>query len=233
VRIVVNHLTRMRGGYICVAGIDPDTGRHVRPMAEDDNLRRPDLVGWKGVFDMASIVDLGRTSYVGKAPELEDHRFRPRNARRDGDLAPDAFWAMLEKAAQPRLRDIFGDDLYRHGSSFVVDVGKGRASLGCLRLARPPFLHVSTQGGIRLSFNDQPDTPMLKVTDLRLYDFTSGRPRDDLVADLRRRMSQGVGVILSVGLTRPWQKTDEEVERHWLQVNNIHLQDNPVWTERS
>ena len=54
----------------------------------------------------------------------------------------------------------------------------------------------------------------------------------DILKDVRARIAQGVGVILSVGLTRPWQKAGEEVERHWLQVNNIHLQDNPVWTER-
>jgi hypothetical protein len=36
-------------------------------------------------------------------------------------------------------------------------------------------------------------------------------------------------VILSVGLTRPWRKQEDTAERHWLQVNNVHLQDNPLW----
>jgi hypothetical protein len=31
-RIVVNHLTRMQPGYICVAGMERQGGRHVRPV---------------------------------------------------------------------------------------------------------------------------------------------------------------------------------------------------------
>jgi hypothetical protein len=36
-------------------------------------------------------------------------------------------------------------------------------------------------------------------------------------------------VILSVGLTRPFRKWGDSEERHWLQVNNIHLEDDPLW----
>jgi hypothetical protein len=38
--------------------------------------------------------------------------------------------------------------------------------------------------------------------------------------------------ILSVGLTRPWQKRGDDAERHWLQLNNIHLRDDPLWQLR-
>src|SRR6185503_2915035 len=31
-RVVITHLTRMRRGYICAAGLDFATGNHVRPM---------------------------------------------------------------------------------------------------------------------------------------------------------------------------------------------------------
>jgi hypothetical protein len=30
--ILVHHLTRMQPGFICVAGLDADTERHVRPV---------------------------------------------------------------------------------------------------------------------------------------------------------------------------------------------------------
>ena len=43
-KIVVNHLTRMQRGYICVAGINPDTGHHVRPIPENDRPRRTQLL---------------------------------------------------------------------------------------------------------------------------------------------------------------------------------------------
>jgi hypothetical protein len=46
---------------------------------------------------------------------------------------------------------------------------------------------------------------------------------------VRRRIQAGVEVILSVGLTRLWRKQEDAAERHWLQVNNVHLQDDPLW----
>jgi hypothetical protein len=47
---------------------------------------------------------------------------------------------------------------------------------------------------------------------------------------VQRRIKAGVEVILSVGLTRPWRKQGDTAERHWLQVNNIHLRDAPLWS---
>lgn len=232
-KIVVNHLTRMQHGYICVAGVDPGSGKHVRPVPESDRLRRPDTLRRGGPFDIACVVELGRTSYVGQAPELEDHRFNPSRAARHEDLTPAAFWDLLKGVAHTRLRDIFGEDLQRHGRGFAVDAGKGAASLGCLTLSKPPVPRVTRANEVRLAFNADPGGPSLKVTDLRLYDGEPAAVRLEIVAGLTWRIVQGVGVILSVGLGRPWQKPDDAVARHWLQVNNIHLEDDPVWQERS
>ena len=30
--LVITHLTRMQPGFICVAGIEPDTGKQIRPV---------------------------------------------------------------------------------------------------------------------------------------------------------------------------------------------------------
>jgi hypothetical protein len=50
---------------------------------------------------------------------------------------------------------------------------------------------------------------------------------------VEERLKSGVEAILSVGLTRPWQKRGDTAERHWLQVNNIHLKDDPLWQLRA
>ena len=234
-RIVVNHLTRMQYGYICIAGIDPDTGKHVRPTPEGDRWRRPDLVRQGGPFDIAALVELGRASYDGHAPEVEDYRVRPTHARRQRDLTPTEFWDLLSSVARPRLREIFGQDLQQQSKSFAVAEGNGSASLGCLLLARPPILHLTRPDEVRLSFNADPQGPSIKVTDLRLYTGNAGSPamaRGEVVGRLNERMRQGVAVILSVGLGRPFQRDGDDTPRHWLQVNNIHLQDDPAWTER-
>jgi hypothetical protein len=69
----------------------------------------------------------------------------------------------------------------------------------------------------------------LSVTDLRLYEKDHKTPRRKLVADVQERIEAGVESILSLGLTRPWRKQGDTTERHWLQVNNIHLKDDPLW----
>jgi hypothetical protein len=64
--IVVNHLTRMEVPRICVAGIDPLTGRHVRPVTRlTDRLTRTML----GTFSLGALVDIGRATPVPQAPD--------------------------------------------------------------------------------------------------------------------------------------------------------------------
>jgi hypothetical protein len=88
---------------------------------------------------------------------------------------------------------------------------------------------VDHRGTVRMVLECLTPSVDLSVTDLRLYERDHKTPRRDLVADVQRRIDAGVEVILSVGLTRPWRKQNDTAERHWLQVNNIHLQDDPLW----
>src|SRR5215210_1099974 len=58
-RILVDHLTRMQPGYFCAAGIDLESGRHVRPVLRRGRLTT-DLLGTNGgPFDIGSVLDLG------------------------------------------------------------------------------------------------------------------------------------------------------------------------------
>ena len=65
------------------------------------------------------------------------------------------------------------------------------------------------------------------MNDLRLYEPDEETPREEAVRALSERLKRGVRVILAVGVTRPWGSQ----HRHWLQVNGIHLAENPtgVW----
>jgi acyl CoA:acetate/3-ketoacid CoA transferase beta subunit len=64
---------------------------------------------------------------------------------------------------------------------------------------------------------------------LRLYEADNETPKKKLVYHVSQRIRDGVKVVLGVGLTRPWKKEGEDKALHWLQVNNIHLEDNPTW----
>lgn len=55
------------------------------------------------------------------------------------------------------------------------------------------------------------------------------RPDAETIRDVAGRLARGVPALLSVGLTRPFSARPDEPPLHWLQVNNIHLEDDPAW----
>ncbi len=228
-RILVNHLTRMQPGYFCAAGIDLEKETHVRPVLRRGRLTTDLLSTNGGPFDVGSVLDLGPTTYAGGAPELEDYSFDPANAHRLFDDDAGDFWDALDGVAQESLEEIFGPALELWDESGTVDVGEGNASLGCLKPEKQPWLYVDHRGTVRMVLDYLLPSVDLSVNDLRLYERDGRTPRRNLVAGVQRRLEAGVETILSVGLTRPWQKRGDTAERHWLQVNNIHLEDDPLW----
>ena len=66
---------------------------------------------------------------------------------------------------------------------------------------------------------------------LRLHATDRETPKRDAVRRVMDRLAAGEGVVLSVGLSRPFQKSGDAVPKHWLQVNNIHLESEPLWRD--
>jgi hypothetical protein len=219
----------MQPGYFCVAGVDVNTSRHIRPVLRRGRLTIDLLSTGGGPFDVGSVVDLGPATYAGCAPELEDHRFDPSITRWLFEDDPDDYWGVLDRVARESLEEIFGSALELWDESGTVDVGEGRASLGCLKPEKQPWLYVDHRGTVRLVLDYMMPSVDLSVNDLRLYERDGRTPRRDRVQSVQKRLEAGVETILSVGLTRPWRKRNDDAERHWLQLNNIHLKDNPLW----
>jgi len=232
VRIVVTHLTRMRAPFICVAGVDLATGDHVRPVLEYGKLERSLLAQQGGLFEIGAVVELGPARCVGRAPEVEDWRFDPTKARKVRHLSTEEMWQWLSLVSRVRLDDIFGDELHQYGKTYVVGLHKGSASLGCLQPVKTPELLVDSYGKLRLHLCDASRSVSLPVTDLRLYEDDQMTLRKADVQRLAEQMAKGARVMLCVGLTRPYPKPGDDVERHWLQVNNIHVRDAHVTRDR-
>ena len=220
----------MQPGFVCIAGIDPATGRHVRP--ELPGRIKVDMLGPSGgPFDMAVEVELGRAKPHPSPPEVEDCLVTPSALRKVRDLPADEFWRLLKSVAKPRLVEIFGADFSKHGATWTIEPGKGEASLGCLVPQAPPLLEVCVEDHqgqpkqrIRCHVRDRDGECFPPVTDLRLYCADQKTPRHELIAELNRRMKAGATAILSVGVTRAMGQG-----KHWFQVNNLHLRDNPIW----
>lgn len=221
-RIIINHLTRMQAGYICVAGIDAANGQHIRPVLQG-RLTTNFLARKGGPFEIAALVDLGQVKYSGQAPEVEDHYFDHLEVRNLGVISAEEFWKKLQGIARSSITEIFGAEIQAYKNGCTVEVGAGIASLGCLIPAAPPRLFVSSYGGIRAVVTDGNFNVDLSVTDIRFCETDHKTPKEQLMRQVNRRMQDGHPVILSVGLTRPWKYRDDTVERHWLQVNNIHF----------
>jgi hypothetical protein len=216
----------MQPGYICVAGIDLDTGRHIRPVTDGRRLGAHLLRYNHGPFDIGAVIDLGTVRYVGRAPEVEDYDFNPRRVTAVGDMPPDELRGVVRRASQTRLRAIFGDALQLSGQTCAVEIGAGSASLGSL-IPNACSLFLDERGGIRIRVADELGVVRLPVTDLRLFEDDFRTPRRSVIQEIAGRIRDGEEVILSVGLTRPFGP-DGGPKKHWLQVNSIILGSDPT-----
>lgn len=228
--IVLNHITRMRGSRICVAGIDQRTVRHIRPTTGPAKpLTRTLLAEQGGPFALGALVDLGRVSPAPAIPESEDHRFSPAAARAVGRLDRYDYLHLLKRASREDLESIFGPDLKRHNWKLAVDAGAGVVSLGVLSPSRRPTIEIDRYGRPQLKLNDPEQQPAyIPVTDVRFVEDDHRTIKRAAVEDVGRRMKRGVDTLLMLGLARAFKANEEDPARHWLQVNGICLADRPL-----
>ncbi|HTP27485.1 MAG TPA: hypothetical protein VMK12_17765 [Anaeromyxobacteraceae bacterium] len=227
--IVVTHLTRMSRGYVCVAGEEERSGRNIRPVA--GQLSTSVLARHGGAFDIGNRIDLGPVVPVPTPPEVEDHRFELAKVRRLGTLKGTEFWSLLSAHSKRKFTDVFGPDLQVHrGAKGYVELHQGSASLGYLTPVTRPTLTLSSYGSkvkITLELSDGTYRLEMPVTDIRLYGPDHVTPDAALVASVNKRLAT-TNCIVAVGLARPFAGAlDRDV--HWMQANNLHLQDDPVW----
>jgi hypothetical protein len=233
-QIVVHHLTRMQQGYMCVAGIDLDTSLHVRPVLHRQmTIEMLSVHG--GIFDIGRIVDLGETQFVGRVPEVEDHRFEATAARYAGDMPSDKFWGLLQRNSQEKLGAIFGPDLQRLGSTCIVAERHGLRSLGCYWAEGGRLFIDQTRERRHVRFTWQAGGHVFNVpvTDIRLYGDDHVTPCEATIRRVAEKIAGRRRLPLSVGLSRPFRKQAADPPRHWLQINNFHLEENPCWTLES
>ena len=181
-----------------------------------------------GCVNMAKVVDFGEMRDVGCKPELEDREFSPGDLQLVKSLSKWEFWGLLLGNSKDNLKEIFGDSLRPLKASRVIDKGHGSASLGFLLPAKTPLIGINEHGKIRVKLDDRGESVFLSLTDLRFYAKDLETPLPKTVQSVSRRLKSGVRAILGVGLTRAWGKPGKP-EYHWLQVNNIHMEDDPTW----
>jgi len=223
VKALITDLTRMYDYHACAAGIDMDTGKRVRPV-QLGRLSSRLLSSRGGALDIGNVVDFGRCRPHGKPPEVEDVLFDQRGVRLLNSVPSADFFAALRRAAEDSL-DVIGPALVRFGNALTTESGKGLRSLVLLRATETPLIAISN-GRLRFKWLDG---VWLSVTDVRLYRHDLATPDEAKLASLKRAMQSADEIFLSFGLGRAWQQPGDDQERHYLQLNNIHVPDWPDW----
>lgn len=180
---------------------------------------------------MGALVEIGSAAPIGRSPELEDHLFRETDVVRQGFVSPTRLWEVLQETSGDTIDAIFGPELLRSGERAFVPKGRGHASLGCLRPRGPVRLVAAErEGALRLRVLLSDEALNLGLTDARFY-----KPSDYAQIDpsrfeaARLALETDADVLVGVGLTRPFTPDPGEPERHWLQVNALHIRPHIGW----
>jgi hypothetical protein len=232
-QVVINHLTRMERGYICVAGINLATLQHLRLVLRRERLKTRFLARYGGPFDIGRILAFRHGRPRPKPPHVEDYVISISQLIFKAVAESEQYWEMLKDISKTGLKDIFGSSLRQFGtSSCGTAPGQGEASLGCLRLKKRPEIYFGGRPGrsqVRMRLTDGELDVDAPVTDLRLYAEDHYSPQISLVEEVQQKIRTSQGLILSVGLTRAFAAAPDQPPVHWLQINNLHFQEQPVW----
>ena len=136
--------------------------------------------------------------------------------------------APAKHPSRPSLCAIFGPELrHQRDLSCTTSESHGAASLGHLRSTQPPTIFFNFLGRPRASLHENQFESRISIADFRLCRSDHQTPRLKLIAGITSRL-RSVPAVLAVGLTRPYQKSPNSPPYHWLQLNNIHLEDDPL-----
>lgn len=226
--IIVTDVTNMKGGHVCIAGIEPNTGICVRPQKMVNGNRYLTYTEAKASnIQPGSILrgNFTRANNPPQIPHVEDFLFSQLSLV--GIASAADFRAVLEYSARPTIEAAFGRATNQKWFSenqppqcsiatlkltqvltrlrFFVDERDGRKAIKA---------HVVDNSGIQLQY--------LPIKDRRMEDHT----KDILSSDYgARKLMLFYGeqneVYLRLGIGRAWAPQGE-TPKHWLQINGIY-----------
>lgn len=226
--IIVTDVTNMKGGHVCIAGIDPNTGICVRPQKMVNGNKYLTYAEAKALnIQPGSILrgDFRPANNPAHTPHIEDYLFSRINVV--GSASTEDFHAILDSSSSQTIEAAFGKATNQkwflannppHRSiatiklnqvflrlRFTVDDFSGQQSIKA---------HILDSAGIQLQF--------LPIKDRRLEDHTSDiLHRDYGARQLKQFYASQQHVYLRLGIGRAWAR-EGEVPKHWLQVNGIY-----------
>jgi hypothetical protein len=229
-RLTITDLTRMYGGYVCVAG-QAEEGEWVRlhtPRVTEFDLSD----GRQALVYPSAIVECDLLRHAPKPPHTEDYAYDVQSLRPVG-RQPEAAWrALLEGSLFDSVAGIFEQPIHDDHGRYLAD-GAGPRSLGTIQPAAIHEMRYAADANktwdYRLGFYDASDTYYrLKITDFTWHLYCDSlRGPDCQPPEIAQRLTQQLktlrkrdGVFLRIGLSRGWK---EHPDRCYLQINGIYM----------
>src|SRR5262249_20208034 len=102
-RLLINHLTRMKPPYICVAGLN-ERLEHVRAVLPNGRRWKWDSLREEGgPLEIGAVVRFDSWRRVGSPPEVEDHLVPYLPPTYEYRIAPAKFKELMARVARPSL----------------------------------------------------------------------------------------------------------------------------------
>ena len=217
-QVLITEITRMNAGLVCVAGIDLQSGRMVRPL-------QPDGSNWEEAkwvrndsIHVGSIVAV-RPAVAGPAhyPHATED-FRCANLVKVGAATDRQLYRACITTADPDIDTLFANQVI--DAKYVIDGTRCR-SLGCVMVDADDLRLSEYRDKVQVSWQDPPKVwHNLSVTEVAIR--TPGA--DVGLRLLRARLLHVTGdVALRVGLARGWDGNDAKYnpKRCYLQLNGL------------
>ncbi len=228
--IVITDLTQMRDGkYVCIVGIN-ESGRSIRPVAEDREKGIPEELLWcksQLIVRPGAKVEFDFQTVIIELPHVEDHRFDPNHIVSKGFCSSNEFEHILRSGSYTKVGEIYDGLLEEHK---WVKPGANTRSIATL--AQPTILDLEfSESSVkpRLYFKDRTGHIFdCAASDRALWNLCYSsvkrkrRERKELSSELRGLWQSAGSIYLRLGLARPFEITPTTKPRCYLQVTGVH-----------
>jgi hypothetical protein len=222
--LVITDLTRMAGGYVCMAGYDHG-GQCIRLATP--RLHEVDLTaGGEPVAYRAAVVVCDLIENQPDPPHTEDYRFDPYTLRRIRRLEHRAWQAVLDRLLFDNVGKIFDQPICNDHGHYITD-GVGARSIGTIQPRGIAAVYTADADGLwsyRLGFYDSAGQfHRLKITDLTWNAFCDSlrapdrEPADIVVSLTKLLKSRRIYLRIGAHWELPWDPPDVGVSPPWEQ----------------
>ncbi len=228
--LLITDLTYMKNG-ICVAGLDINTGKNIRPVLNFEHIRQ-EYAKEKNITPCAIVKFNVFQRENLKKPHIEDVIFVSEDTEFVRFVTQKEWIGYLDKHSSNSLNSAFNNCII--GNKGIPPLSDC-CSLAILKIEDIKVNFFDNDAGAALPFKCRislycdANYYNLPVTDLQFIDycierFDKGDSRRTVKTEIERVINESGYIYLKIGLTRPFKKAVDAEELCYLQVNGVYAE---------